>query len=53
MIEIYVRNARVLNNTYSYIFQSTMKTEDSVFITFLKFILVVQQLYSGRINFVK
>ena len=31
-------------------FQKTMKTEDSVFNTFLKWILVEQQLYSGTIN---
>ena len=32
--------------------QKTMKTEDSVFNPFLNCVLVEQQLYSGRTNFV-
>ena len=48
MIEIYVRNARVLNDTC---ISENMKTE-SVFITFLKCVLVEQQLYAGIIEFI-
>ena len=50
MIEIHMRNARVLNDTC---FQKTMKNEDSVFNTLLIMCLMEQQLYSGRIGFIQ